>query len=165
MVYPRTSQCVALFHALQSEEYKDSDSQLSARSRASIHRYSIDNGLFCYRTDVAVPFTLLCLIMRISNVRILFEPHDNDLSGHLGRKEAYGSVSQHYWWPKLYKWVSTYVRTTKRASGSNHQHIRLRQSPVYLCPRGVGIPSARILCLVFPTTVMAIRGLWSLSTV
>ena len=47
------SQCVALFHALGSEEYKDSYSQLSARLQGSLHRYSIDNGLLCYRTDVA----------------------------------------------------------------------------------------------------------------
>ena len=53
VAYPRNPQCVALFHALGSEEYKDSDSQLSARLQASLHRYSIDNGLMCYRTDVA----------------------------------------------------------------------------------------------------------------
>ena len=55
VAYPRDSQCVALFHALESEGYKDLDSQLSARLRASLHRYSIDNGLLCYRTDVTNP--------------------------------------------------------------------------------------------------------------
>ena len=44
VAFPRYLQCVALFHALGHEEYKDSDSQLSARLRASLHRYSIDNG-------------------------------------------------------------------------------------------------------------------------
>ena len=38
----------------------------------------------------------------------------------------------------------------KRASGSNLRHIRLRHSPVYLSPPGVGSPSVRILCLGFP---------------
>ena len=34
---PRDSQCVALFHALGSEEYKASDSNLSARLWDSLH--------------------------------------------------------------------------------------------------------------------------------
>ena len=37
----------------ESEEYKGSDSQLSAHLRASLHLYSVDIGLLCYRTDVA----------------------------------------------------------------------------------------------------------------
>ena len=41
-----------MVYALGSEKYDDSDSNLSARLRASLHRYSIDNGLLCYRTDV-----------------------------------------------------------------------------------------------------------------
>ena len=53
VAYPRDYQCVELFHALGSEKYKDSDSHLSARLRASLLRYSIDNGLLCYRIDVA----------------------------------------------------------------------------------------------------------------
>ena len=43
--HPRDSQCVALFHALGSEEYKDLDSQLSARLQDSLHRYSIETSL------------------------------------------------------------------------------------------------------------------------
>ena len=37
VLYPRDSQCVALFHALGSEEYKASDSNLSARLWDSLH--------------------------------------------------------------------------------------------------------------------------------
>ena len=40
----KNEQCVALLRALGSDEFKDSDSKLSARSRARLHRYSIDNG-------------------------------------------------------------------------------------------------------------------------
>ena len=67
VAYPRDSQCVALFHALGSEECKASDSHLSARLRASLHRYSINNGLLCYRTVVA------------DTARIVV-PHDEDLN-------------------------------------------------------------------------------------
>ena len=41
--------------------------------------------------------------------RILYEAHDTALSGHLGREKTYGSVSQIYWWPKLYKCVCPHV--------------------------------------------------------
>ena len=53
VAYTWYSERVELFHAFGSEEYKDSDSYLSSRSHDSLHRYSIVNGLFCYRTDVA----------------------------------------------------------------------------------------------------------------
>ena len=89
MAYPRDSQCVAFFHALGSEEYKDSDSQLSARLRASLHRYSIDNGLLCCRTDVAD--TARIVVPHDDNLKyqILFEAHNTALSGNLVREKTY----------------------------------------------------------------------------
>ena len=87
--------CVALFHVLSSEEYKDSDSHFSARLRASLHRYHIDNGLLCYRKDVADTAHIVVPQNEDQKYRILFEAHDTALSGHLGREKTYGSVSQH----------------------------------------------------------------------
>ncbi|RAW32370.1 hypothetical protein PC110_g11275, partial [Phytophthora cactorum] len=55
--------------------------------------------------------------------RILYEVHDTPVSGHLGREETYDSVSMMYWWPKLYKWVGTYVltcETCQRTKSSPH---------------------------------------------
>ena len=86
VTYPRDSQCVALFHALGSEEYKDSDSQLSARLRASLHRYSIDNVLLCYNTDVADTARIVVPRNEDLKYRILFEAHGTALSGHWGWK-------------------------------------------------------------------------------
>ena len=54
-VYAKDDHCVALLHALGSERITDSDIKLSASSRASLHRYSIDQGLFYYCTDAADP--------------------------------------------------------------------------------------------------------------
>ena len=51
--YAKHEQCVVLLSALGSDEFKKSDIKLSARSRARIHQYFIDNGLLCYHTDVA----------------------------------------------------------------------------------------------------------------
>ena len=49
--YVKDEHCVALLRALGSEEFEDSDIKLSARLRARLHRYSIDQGLLCYNTD------------------------------------------------------------------------------------------------------------------
>ena len=66
VAYARNDHCVALQHALESEEFKDSDINLSARMRASLHRYSIDQGLLCYCTDV-------------EDAPRIVVPHDEDL--------------------------------------------------------------------------------------
>ena len=86
VAYPRDYHCVALFHALGSEEYKGSDSQLSARLRSSLHRYSIDNGLLRYCTDVADTARIFVPHDEDLKYRILFETPDTALSGHLGRE-------------------------------------------------------------------------------
>ena len=62
--YAKDEQCVAVVRALGSEAFKDSDIELSARLRARLHRYSIDNGLLCYRTDIEDNPRLLSLMMR-----------------------------------------------------------------------------------------------------
>ena len=97
MAYPRNSQCVTLFRALGCDEYTDSDTSLSTRLRASLHRYSIDRGLLCYRTDVTDVPRVVVRYDKDLKYRILFKAHDTALSGHLGREKTSGSVSQHYW--------------------------------------------------------------------
>ena len=75
-----------MLRPLGSEESKDSDIELSARLRARLHPYSIDNGLLCYRTyiednpHIAVPRD------EELKYRILYEAHDTALSDHLGRR-------------------------------------------------------------------------------
>jgi hypothetical protein len=62
------------------------------------------------------------------------------LSGHLGREKTYSSVSRTYWWPKLFKWTSTYVRTCRRVNGGSLHRMRLRLWQVCLYPRCVWSP-------------------------
>ena len=95
--YARDEPCVALLRALGSEEFKDSDIELSARLRARLHRYSIDQGLLCYSTDVDDTPRIVVPHDEELKYRILYEAHDTALSGHLGREKTYGSVSQCYW--------------------------------------------------------------------
>ena len=89
----------------------DSGSKLPARLRARLHRFSIDNDLLLYCTDTTNPPRVVVPHDEDLKYRILYEAHDTVLGGHLGLEKIYGSVSQIYWWPKLYKRVSTYVRT------------------------------------------------------
>ena len=117
MSYAKDEHCVALLRALGSEELNDSDIELSARLRARLHMYSIDQGLLCYSTGVEDTSRIVVPHDEELKYRIIYEAHDTALSGHLGREKTYGSVSQCYWWPKLYKWVSTYVRTCERVNG------------------------------------------------
>ncbi|KAG4233200.1 hypothetical protein PC116_g18586 [Phytophthora cactorum] len=115
--------CVALLRVPGSEEFKNSDKELSRRLRASLHRYTLDGELLYYSTDPEdAPRVVVPHDEDLKN-RILYEVHDTPVGGHLGRENTYGSVSTMYWWPKLYKWVGTYVRTCEtrqRTKSSPH---------------------------------------------
>ena len=128
--YAKDEQCVALLRALGSEEFNDSDIELSARSRARLHRYSIDNGLLYYRTDTADTSRIIVPHDEELKYRILYEAHDTAFSGHLGREKTYGLVSQGYWYPKLYKWVSVRVKCVNGYKPSAHAAAPLASLPV-----------------------------------
>ncbi|KAE9020813.1 hypothetical protein PR002_g12438 [Phytophthora rubi] len=109
--YARDDVCVALLRALGSEEFQNSDIKLSARLRARLHRYSLEGQMLYYSTGSDdTPRAVVPHDEDLKN-RILYEAHDVPASGHLGREKTYSSVSRHYWWPKLYQWVKTYVST------------------------------------------------------
>ena len=42
---------------------------------------------------------------------IAYEVHDVPCAGHLGREKTYALLSDTFWWARMYKWVSQYVRT------------------------------------------------------
>ena len=100
-VYAKDDQCIALLHALGSEKITDSDIKLSASSRASLHRYSIDQGLFYYCTDAADPPRIAFPHDEDLKYRILYEAHDTAMDGHFGRDKSYGMVCQNYRWPTV----------------------------------------------------------------
>ena len=80
--YAKDEQCVALLRALGIEEFIDSDIEFSARLRARLHRYSIDNGLLCYRTDIGDNPRIATLHDEELKYLILYEAHDTALSSH-----------------------------------------------------------------------------------
>nr|CAI72333.1 putative polyprotein [Phytophthora infestans] len=109
--YAQDDMCVALLRAFESEEIKDSDKELSGRLRARLHRYSFDGGLLYYSTDAEDNPYVVAHHEEDLKYQILYEVHATPVGGNLGREKTYGSVSSMYWWPKMYKWVGTYVRT------------------------------------------------------
>ena len=91
--YATDEHYVALIRALGRKGFKYSDIDFLVRLRARLHRYSIDQGLLCYRTYVKD-------ILRIAvphddelKYRVLYEAHDTEVRGHLGREKTYSSVS------------------------------------------------------------------------
>ncbi|KAG3124352.1 hypothetical protein PI126_g23289 [Phytophthora idaei] len=131
--YAHDDMCVALLRALGSEEFKNSDKELSRRLRASLHRYTLDGGLLYCSTDPEDAPRVVVPHDEDLKYRILYEVHDTPVGGHLGREKTYGSVSTMYWWPKLYKWVGTYVRTCEtcqRTKSSPHAAAPLASLPV-----------------------------------
>ena len=101
--YAKDEQCVSFLRALRSDQLKESEFRLSARLRARLHRYSIDNGLLCYRTDTADTPRIIVPHDKELKYHILFEVHDTATSVHLGREKTYSLVRQSYWWHKIYK--------------------------------------------------------------
>jgi hypothetical protein len=106
---------------------------LSARLRTSLHRYTVADGLLYYSTGAEDTPRVVVPHDEDLKYRILYEAHDAALSGHLGREKTYSSVSRTYWWPKLYKWTRTYVRTCEtcqRVKPSPHAAAPLASLPV-----------------------------------
>ncbi|KAG3121896.1 hypothetical protein PI126_g24372 [Phytophthora idaei] len=105
--YAHDDICVALLRALRSEEFEDSDKDLSECLRACLHRYTLDGGLLHYSTDPEDTPRVVVPHDENLKYRILYEVHDTPVGGHLGREKTNGSVGTMYWWLKLYKWVGT----------------------------------------------------------
>ncbi|OWY93119.1 Pol Polyprotein, partial [Phytophthora megakarya] len=89
--YAQDDTCVALLPALGSEEFKNSDKELSKRLRAQLQRYTLDNGLLYYSTDPEDTPREVVPHDDDLKYRILYEVHDTPVGGHLGRENTYGS--------------------------------------------------------------------------
>ncbi|POM69572.1 LOW QUALITY PROTEIN: Pol protein [Phytophthora palmivora] len=60
---------------------------------------------------------------------ILLVAYDAPISDHLGRAKPYQTVSQIFWWPRMYKWVTHYVKaceTCQRVKPSGRASVPLQ---------------------------------------
>ncbi|GMF54598.1 unnamed protein product [Phytophthora fragariaefolia] len=131
--YARDDMCVALLKALGSKVFEDSDKELSARLCARLYRYAFDVRLLYSSTGSDDPPRVVVPHDEGLKYRIHYEAHDTPVGGHLGREKTYSSVSLHYWWPNLHKWVDTYVRTCEtcqRVKPAPHAAAPLASLPV-----------------------------------
>ena len=99
VAYARDEHCVALLRALRARSLQTQTSICRHACVRRLHRYSIDQGLLCYSTDMEDTPRIVAPHDEDLKYRILYEANDTALSGHLGREKTYGSVSQTYWWP------------------------------------------------------------------
>ncbi|POM65531.1 Pol protein [Phytophthora palmivora] len=91
--------------------------RLSPRQRAQLHRYEMVDGLLHYRVDPRDPPRVVVPNDEDLKYDILLEAHDAPISGHLGREKTYQMVSQTFWWPRMYRWVAHYVKTSGEVFG------------------------------------------------
>jgi hypothetical protein len=105
-------------------------SSLSARQRAQLHRYSLVDGLLYYQVSPGDDPRLVVPNDEDLHHRILFEAHDTALSGYMGREKTYTSVARDFWWPHMYKWVRSYVKTCQRVKPSPGAAAPLMSLPV-----------------------------------
>ncbi|POM60438.1 Pol protein [Phytophthora palmivora] len=107
--------------------------RLSPRQRAQLHRYELTDGLLYYRVDPGDPPRVVVPNDEDLKYDILLQVHDAPMSGHLGREKTYRTVSQTFWWPHIYKWMTHYVKTyeaCQRMKPSGHASAPLQSLPV-----------------------------------
>ncbi|KAE9025546.1 hypothetical protein PR002_g11160 [Phytophthora rubi] len=85
--------------------------ELTARQRSRLHRYSVVEGLLYYQVDGGDEPRIVVPNDEDLRHRVLYEAHDTQLSGHLGREKTYTSVARNFWWPHMYKWVRKNVQS------------------------------------------------------
>ena len=83
---------------------------LPARLRASIHRYTFNDGLLRYRVNNDDAYRIVVPNDEDLRLRILFEYHDSPVGGHRGREKTYASLSRDFYWRHAYAAVRRYVR-------------------------------------------------------
>jgi hypothetical protein len=121
--YAADAQCAVVLRALRSSA---SGSELSPRMRARIHRYSVRDGLLLYQVSPGEDGRVVVPDDEDLRYVITYGVHDAPGAGHLGREKTFALLSQRFWWPKMYKWVSRYVRTCdvcQRVKPSPHSQL------------------------------------------
>ena len=105
-LYAQDEQCRLLLAHFSGEKVV-----LPPRLAAKLSRFSLAEGLLWHR--ISDDDYVRVVVPNDDDLRhqLLAEFHDVPTSGHLGREKTFLSLSAHFWWPHLYKWVSTFTKT------------------------------------------------------
>ena len=130
VAYESDDACALLVQHFSGDDVTE---KLSARVRARLHRYSSEGGVLYYSVADGDPPRVVVPHDDEVKHAIMFESHDSPVNGHLGREKTYALVSGTYWWPHMYKWVASYVKTCEvcqRVKPSPHSSAPLLSLPV-----------------------------------
>ena len=106
---------------------------LSPRLRARVHRFAFSDGLLWFSVDAGTPRRLVVPHDAEIKYRLLYEHHDTAASGHLGREKTYLALARNFWWPNMYRWTTTYVKSCEicqRVKPASHSQAPLRSLPI-----------------------------------
>ena len=85
--------------------------KLTKRQQAHLHRYSLSDGLLLYSVNSGDEKRMVVPNDEDLRHRILYEAHDTPGSGHWGARKRIRLWHVNCWWPHMYKWVRSYVKT------------------------------------------------------
>ncbi|POM64514.1 LOW QUALITY PROTEIN: Reverse transcriptase [Phytophthora palmivora] len=99
--------------------------RLLPRQRAQLHRYELGDGPWRSSSGIVVP--------KDEDLKydILLEEFDAPMRGNLGREKTYETVSQTFWWPRMYKWVHNMSRHRVKHSGHASAPLQILPVPTY----------------------------------
>jgi hypothetical protein len=105
-LYAHDEQCKLLIAYFSGEKV-----ELPPRLTAKLSRFAYSEGLLWHRISDEDYLRIVVPDNTELRLQLLSEFHDVPTSGHLGREKTFLSLSAHFWWPHLYKWVVNFTRS------------------------------------------------------
>ncbi|KAG2779528.1 hypothetical protein PC116_g1377 [Phytophthora cactorum] len=68
----------------------------------------MDDGLVTYRVDRLDTPRIVVPLDDDLRARLIHQFHDTPSAGHLDREKPFAALSRDFYWPHMYKWVSTH---------------------------------------------------------
>ena len=102
--------CASIMKWLATKDDSVRD-KMSARAKSRLHRYEVRDGLLYFQVQPGEEPRVVVPNDDDLKYKIVYEVHDTPVAGHLGREKTYSLLSASFYWPRMYKWVSHYVRT------------------------------------------------------
>ena len=107
--YSQDKHCRLLFHHFGGRKVI-----LPSHLNAKLNRFSFSDGLLWHQLSPCDPLRIYVPHDTDLKLMIIDEHHDASSRGHLGREKSFLKVSEKFWWPHLYRWVSNYIRSCEQ---------------------------------------------------
>ena len=113
--------------------FKGEDVKLPPALAAKLTRFSYSDGLLWHQLSPCDPMRIYVPHDEDLKLRLIHELHDAPPSGHLGREKTFLQLSNEFWWPHMYKWVTNYIRSCEqcqRVKPSRSTNAPLKPLPI-----------------------------------